>query len=105
MGSVSRPTFSRSWSVHPASSVTECSAKKSRVVRLRVISHVACLMPFSQMSMDTLGSSGQAQPGQSKPPSSWFIRNTVRAPSTGSRSLASTSVTEIAAPYPAAGWW
>ena len=48
-------------------------------------SHVTCLMPFSQMSRwSPSGSSGQAQPGQSKPPSSWFITKSARTPSIGS---------------------
>ena len=71
--------------------MTVCAAKKSRSTRLRVISQVTCLIPFSQMSRcRPFVSSGHAQPGQSKPPFSWFIREIARGPSTGSRARAST---------------
>ena len=60
---------------------TCAAAKNSRPTRLWVISHVTCLMPFSQMSScRPLVSSGHAQPGQSNPPSSWFILWMARAP-------------------------
>lgn len=62
-------------------------------------------MPFSQMSMATPGSSGQAQPGQSKPLPGLFMVNIAHVPSMGSRVRSSTLVTAIAAPQPAAGWW
>ncbi|MFD0591411.1 hypothetical protein ACFQZ4_01490 [Catellatospora coxensis] len=86
--------------------MTVCAAKKSRSARGGVISQVTCLTPFSQMSSRRpVGSSGQAQPGQSKPPSSWFITSSARMPSTGSGLRSSTLPTLRAAPQPAAGWW
>ena len=54
---------------------TECSAKKARGTRLRVASQATALAPLSQNSAACLrlwSGSGQAQDGQSKPPS-WFI--------------------------------
>ncbi len=93
-------------SVQVASSETECRANSSRPARLGVISQVTCLMPFSQMSsLRPLVSSGHAQPGQSKPPFSWFILKMARGPSTKACSFARTCVTLFAAPQPAAGWW
>ena len=53
-----------------------------------------CLMPFSQMSsFRPDGSSAHAQPGQSKPPSSWFITKIARKPSIGSPARARTLAT------------
>jgi hypothetical protein len=52
----------------PASSVTVCWAKNSRVTRRAVASAATALAPFSQNSkVDAWLRSGQAQPGQSKP--------------------------------------
>jgi len=68
MGSVSRPWSSRKKSLLPASSVTVCWAKNSRVTRRAVASAATALAPFSQNSkVDAWLRSGQAQPGQSKP--------------------------------------
>jgi hypothetical protein len=104
IGSVSRPWSSSAKSVQPDSSVTVCAAKNSLPTFLRVISQVTCLMPFSQTSRcRLLRSSGQAQPGQSNPPFSWFIFRIACGPRTGSRVRPSTFMTLIAAPQPAAG--
>ena len=86
-------------------SLTVCSAKKSRSAFAGASSQVTCLTPFSQMSsLSPDGSSGQAQPGQSKPPFSWFITKRARNPSRGSPACSSTRATLRAAPQPAAGW-
>ena len=80
------------------------AAKNSRDTRRPVSSHVTCLTPFSQKSSFRPScESGHAQPGQSKPPSSWFIFASTRGPSSGSRERTSTLVTDLAAPHPAAG--
>jgi hypothetical protein len=57
---------------------------------------------LADVQVQTLGVVGHAQPGQSKPPFSWFIRWVARVPATSSRLCANTFALR-AAPQPAEG--
>ncbi len=79
IGSVMRPCCPSQYPLRVARSATGCAAKNSGVTRRSVASSATAFAPFSQNSATCrLSSSGQAQPGQSKP-SFWLTLSRVRA--------------------------
>ena len=103
MGWVRRPCLPSQWSDCRESSATECRRKKSGVTRRVVASSAMAFTPFSQNSATERceSGSGQAQPGQSKPPF-WLICVRTRSPRIGPISSSAWRMEETTAGAPAA---
>ena len=103
MGWVRRPWSSSQKSLLSASSATVYWAKKPGSTRRAVASAATAFTPFSQNSKaEWWLRSGQAQPGQSKPPG-WLAESRVLAPLRGMSWRSSVFLTLLSAPQPPAG--